>query len=119
MGSGGLSAPTTTPNNKSLHPEASIRIVFPGKKQSNAKLNHQDYEICKARLFFSLLFTGASNSNNRFQLYYRSACVFLEINAKNLPNDQGFVAVDEGEGRVLRDLQKPFLTNLGTAMRAS
>jgi hypothetical protein len=40
MGSGGLSAPITTPNKRSPHPEASIKIVFPEKKQSNAKRNY-------------------------------------------------------------------------------
>jgi hypothetical protein len=37
IGSGGLSAPTTTPSKRSPQPEASIRISFPEIKQSNAK----------------------------------------------------------------------------------
>jgi hypothetical protein len=54
MGSGGLSAPTTTPNKRSPHPEASINIVFPGKKQSNAKLNHHIKKYLWGLLFFCL-----------------------------------------------------------------
>jgi hypothetical protein len=50
-----LSAPTTTPSRRSLHPDASIRMVFPGRKQSIAKLNHRVCEICE-HLFLYLLF---------------------------------------------------------------
>jgi hypothetical protein len=38
IGCGGLIAPITTPSKRSLHPEASIRIVLSGRKQSSAKL---------------------------------------------------------------------------------
>jgi hypothetical protein len=55
MGFGGLSAPTTTPNKRSLHPEASIKIVFSGKKQSNAKFSHRRLRNIMRRLFFYLL----------------------------------------------------------------
>jgi hypothetical protein len=54
MGWGGLSAPTTTPSKRSLHPEASIKMVLSGKKQSNANLITQDYKLCE-RLFLYLL----------------------------------------------------------------
>jgi hypothetical protein len=51
MGSGGLSAPTTTPNKRSPHPEASIKIIFLGKKQSNAKLNHHTEKYLRGICF--------------------------------------------------------------------
>ena len=43
IGCGGLSAPTTTPSKRSLHPEASIRMVLSGRKQSSAKLYHSRF----------------------------------------------------------------------------
>jgi hypothetical protein len=45
IGSGGLSAPITTPSKRSPHPTASIRISLLEKKQSSAKHNHHRVRI--------------------------------------------------------------------------
>jgi hypothetical protein len=66
MGSGGLSAPTTTPNKRSPHPEASIKIVFLGKKQSNAKLNHHTEKYLRGVCFSVFCLLGLSIQSTDF-----------------------------------------------------